>query len=290
MPEGKKTTTLSKRHLFLIGFGCVITALALGAWMANKPHLVPNQSIIEQNIIEQNIIDPKFVHQGNTAMSDTQNDIIAEQGMMVAVHYQGRLEDGTVFDDSHKRGEPIRFTLGSGQVIKGWDQGIEGMKVGEKRTLTIPPELGYGASGAGDVIPPNATLTFDVELVSATIPATLADLSVEQMQAAQKEDVIIIDIRREDEWQMTGTIERAQLVSGFAPSGGIHPEFLEKFRALVPTLETPFILYCHSGQRSSMLGNALVDQLGYSKAAHLEGGITSWTEQGQSTIPFSPQG
>ena len=70
------------------------------------------------------------------------NGVIAEKGMMVSVHYQGRLEDGTVFDDSHKRGEPISFTLGKGQVIKGWEQGIEGMAVGEKRVLTSPPELG----------------------------------------------------------------------------------------------------------------------------------------------------
>ena len=119
--------------------------------------------------------------------ADDNMSIIAEKGMKVAVHYQGRLDDGTVFDDSHKRGEPISFTLGRGQVIKGWDQGIEGMAVGEKKTLTIPPELGYGAQGAGDVIPPNATLTFDVELVSAMTPATLGEYDVTAFKAAQSE-------------------------------------------------------------------------------------------------------
>ena len=99
----------------------------------------------------------------------------AKNGMQVSVHYQGRLTDGTIFDDSQKRGMPFSFTLGSGQVIPGWEQGIAGMKIGEKRVLTIPPELGYGAAGAGGVIPPNATLVFDVELVAVAIPPKLAD-------------------------------------------------------------------------------------------------------------------
>jgi FKBP-type peptidyl-prolyl cis-trans isomerase FkpA len=89
----------------------------------------------------------------------------AKSGDSVSVHYTGWLEDGTKFDSSLDRGSPFEFTIGTGGVIKGWDEGIQGMRVGGKRKLVIPPELGYGAQGRG-TIPPNATLIFEVELMA----------------------------------------------------------------------------------------------------------------------------
>jgi rhodanese-related sulfurtransferase len=216
------------------------------------------------------------------------NGKVARQGLQVSVHYQGRLTDGTVFDDSRKRGEPLTFTLGSGQVIPGWEQGVDGMKVGEKRLLTIPPELGYGAAGAGSLIPSYATLIFDVELIAVSIQPKLANAKPADLIAAQDKGVAIIDIRRPKEWASTGIIAGSHTITAFNKSGQLHPDFQSKFTAIALAPDTPVVLYCRTGNRTSIIGNALVQKLGYRNITHLTKGIVGWAADGEFLVPYNP--
>ena len=143
--------------MILTRFACAILALAIAAVpLLGRVEAATNQ------VIEM----PNGLKYTDTKTGD---GATATPGNKVSVHYTGWLYNngakGAKFDSSVDRGQPFQFTLGAHQVIAGWDEGVAGMKVGGKRTLIIPPELGYGARGAGGVIPPNATLMFDVELL-----------------------------------------------------------------------------------------------------------------------------
>ena len=144
--------------MILIRFACAALALAIAAAV---PALECAEAAANKVIEMPNGLKYTDITTGNGAT--------ATPGSKVSVHYTGWLYNnatkGAKFDSSVDRGQPFQFTLGAHQVIAGWDEGVAGMKVGGKRTLIIPPELGYGARGAGGAIPPNATLMFDVELL-----------------------------------------------------------------------------------------------------------------------------
>jgi peptidylprolyl isomerase len=156
--------------LFTSWFGSGSTSDAIASELNPEKHAVtakttPNTISTEETIAMN--LDNAVTTSSGLKYIDLQEGEGAtpNQGQTVKVHYTGTLEDGSKFDSSRDRGQPFSFKIGVGQVIKGWDEGVGSMKVGGRRTLIIPSELGYGSRGAGGVIPPNATLIFDVELL-----------------------------------------------------------------------------------------------------------------------------
>ena len=189
----------------------------------------------------------------------------------IQVHYTGKLQDGTKFDSSYDRGQPFIFQIGLREVIKGWEIGLMGMKVGGKRTLIIPPELAYGDRGAGDLIPPNATLTFDIEIVAVKHPG-YGLIKAEDIQVLKEDGYKFIDIRTEKERENTGIISGSLEITAFDIYGNFVPEFMKAFRDLVE-LDDNTVFISNEGEIASMLANGFVEQLNAPNIFVLKGGI-----------------
>ena len=189
----------------------------------------------------------------------------------IQVHYTGKLQDGTNFDSSYDRGQPFSFQIGLREVIKGWEIGLMGMKVGGKRTLIIPPELAYGDRGAGDLIPPNATLTFDIEIVAVKHPG-YGLIKTDDIKRLKEDGYKFIDIRTEKERENTGIISGSLEITAFDIYGNFVPEFMKTFRDLVE-LDDNIVFISNEGEIASMLANGFVEQLNATNMYALKGGI-----------------
>lgn len=205
---------------------------------------------------------------------------VAKEKSRVSVHYTGWLMDGTKFDSSVDRGEPFEFSIGSGQVIPGWEQGVAGMKVGGRRELIIPPQLAYGKRGAGGVIPADATLKFEVELL-AIKPLLFKSISNAEVKEKLAQGIKIIDIRRPEEWQETGVVEGSILLTAFDGSG----QFVRSFPTEIQKVVTPdeeFMIICRTGNRTALLATVMSEQAGYKQLLNVEKGISDWIRAGNA--------
>lgn len=200
--------------------------------------------------------------------------VIATPYSKVKVHYTGWLMNGKKFDSSIGRGEPLEFTLATRQVIAGWDMGVEGMRVGGKRMLIIPPELAYGKAGAGADIPPDSTLKFEVELVGVTPPG-FSSVKNTALKALLKRGVPIVDLRRAEEWKQTGVIEGSHMITAINGNGQFLRSFVDDLKNVAgPNDEV--ILICRTGNRTGAVSNFLASRMGYKKIYNVQNGIVKW--------------
>lgn len=208
---------------------------------------------------------------------------VAMRHSKVSVLYTGWLKNGKEFDSNQNKNRPFVFTLGTGQVIPGWDMGVEGMKVGGKRSLIIPPELAYGKRGTGP-IPANATLRFEVELLAVN-PPKYNNIDNATLKSMLSRGVKIVDLRRLDEWNATGVVKGSELITAFDNKGKFIRSFPKKFQDYVNPDEE-IILICRTGNRSSMIANMLVEQAGFTKVYNVVDGIVKWTKEGNEVVKY----
>tara|TARA_B100000575_G_scaffold288615_1_gene288973 strand:- start:798 stop:1535 length:738 start_codon:yes stop_codon:yes gene_type:complete len=196
----------------------------------------------------------------------------------VSVHYIGRLENNIEFDNSYKRDQLFNFQIGVRKVIPGWETGLLGMKEGGKRTIFIPYQLAYGKNGAGDLIPPESNLIFEIELFKVTPPKYKEIDNLQLKLAMTDQNFKIIDIRNLNKIIQTGIIPGSFVLTAFDEYGNFQQNFLNKYGEIVYP-EDKVIFVSEEGIISSILANGFVEQLNQKNIFHLKGGIIGLKEK-----------
>lgn len=195
----------------------------------------------------------------------------------VSVHYIGKLEDQTEFDNSYKRGKLFKFQIGTRQVISGWETGLLGMKVGGKRTIFIPYELAYGETGAGDLIPPKSNLIFEIE-VFEVIPPRYKELDSYQLKLAITDNNFkIVDIRSVEDIEQSGKIPTSIILTAFDKDGGFMENFFIQYQETIKP-EDKVVFVSQDGVVSSILANGFVERLKKNNIYHLKKGVNGLKE------------
>ena len=208
------------------------------------------------------------------------NGIEIKNHSKVTVHYIGKLEDNTEFDNSYKRNETFEFQIGSRQVILGWEKGLLGMKEGGIRKIFIPYQLAYGENGAGEIIPPKSNLIFEIKIIKVEPPKYKTIDSYQLKLAMTDNDFEILDIRNLDNINRTGKIPGSLIITAFDNNGNFLPDFITKYQKLIkPTKKVIFV--SQKGIISSILANGFVEQLNQANIYHLKNGI-----EGLQSIKF----
>lgn len=205
----------------------------------------------------------------------------AVDGSQLVVQYEGYLSDGTKFDSTFERGKPFIFSLGAAEVIRGWELGLKGMRVGGVRELIVPPALAYGERGAGKVIPPNATLRYMVELLRADPPvfSKIPPATLHSLIGA----VTVIDIRTDAQRAETGTIKGAITLPAYDERGRLNRHFLAELKRTMKNDDT-IVLIDTDGQRAGFLGTFLGQNAGFTDLRGLDGGVKAWIKQGYPLV------
>ena len=207
------------------------------------------------------------------------NGLKIEEHYKITVNYRGFLENGIEFDSSFKRNQPFIFQIGLRQVIPGWEIGLKDIRVGGKRKIKIPPNLAYGKNGVGDLIPPNSTLIFEIEIIDA-IPPGYKKVFSYQLLNKKKDGFKIIDIRTLEEREDTGIIKGSLQMTAFDNKGNFNSEFIKFFEKKIKPKDH-VIFVSKTGDISSILANGFVEQLGKKNIYTLVGGIDKWILEGR---------
>ena len=196
----------------------------------------------------------------------------------VSVHYIGKLENNIEFDNSYKRDQLFNFQIGVRKVIPGWETGLLGMKEGGKRTIFIPHQLAYGKNGAGDLIPPESNLIFEIEVFKVTPPKYKEIDNLQLKLAMTDQNFKIIDIRNLNNIIKTGIIPGSVVLTTFDDNGNFQQNFINKYGEIVlPGDKVIFV--SEEGIISAILANGFVEQLNQNNIFHLKGGILGLKEK-----------